>query len=59
MIGKPNPGNLTAKDAEDAERRQAQAGVKQVLRFAQDFGSRLRRLLNALSLERSDKIKDQ
>jgi hypothetical protein len=28
---------------------------KKVLRFAQDFGIRLRRLLNASSLERSDK----
>jgi len=27
---------------------------KKVLRFAQDFGIRLRRLLNASSLERSD-----
>jgi len=28
---------------------------KKVLRFAQDFGIRLRHLLNASSLERSDK----
>jgi hypothetical protein len=30
---------------------------EQVLRYAQDFGSRLKRLLNASSLERSERNK--